>query len=197
MKNIVTKVFITLVAIALSFVAIVYFAPRVINSFGLFQEIIGTESANSADLVTLERVVDGDTIVVQYTDGASATVRLIGIDAPESVHDDPEKNTEEGRVASEYLKSLLIEGQALYLTKDVSNTDKYDRLLRYVWLNPPKEDTSFAQICLNAKLVVDGYAQAKDYPPNSKYSAAFAELEEAATKEGRGVSYLWAGMYSE
>ena len=169
------KIIPVVVAIFLCCGSLFYFAPRVINSFGLFQEILGTNSSNNMELVSLVRVVDGDTLVVKFSNGAEDTVRLIGIDAPESVHDDPEKNTEEGLVASDYLKSLLYEGQPLYLTKDVSDRDRYNRLLRYVWLNPPTEDNSFSQNCLNAKLVADGYAKPKDFPPDSKYAGAFAE----------------------
>lgn len=129
--------------------------------------------------VSLVRVVDGDTIIVN--DGSSEQrVRLIGIDAAESVHPDESRNTQEGTAASDYLKSLLTEGQTLYLQKDVSDTDKYDRLLRYVWLDTPASPdykTEAAEKLLNAIIVKDGYATVKDYPPDTKYSEILHSLE--------------------
>lgn len=119
-------------------------------------------------LITTEyvRAKDGDTLVVKK-DGKEVTIRLIGIDTPESVHPDQNKNTKEGESASEYTKNLLKDIKTLYLEYDINRTDKYGRDLAYVWLSPDKTDCNNM---LNYKLVKDGIAVAKEYKPNVKYS---------------------------
>lgn len=134
----------------------------------------------SMEEVSLIRVVDGDTIKVQVN-GEACTVRLIGIDCPESVHPDPSKNSEAGRRASAYTASLLKEGQHVYLQKDVSETDRYGRLLRYVWLSLPDDPSSDAErreLLLNARLLLSGNAAAKAYPPDTSLQEFFFSLEE-------------------
>lgn len=135
--------------------------------------------APAVEQVTLERVVDGDTIIVDFPDGESERVRLIGIDAPESVHPDEARNTQEGVDASDYLKGLITPGQTLYLEKDVSDCDKYDRLLRYVWLNAPTDgsEEDVAENMLNAIILESGHAVAKRYPPDTKYADVFERLQ--------------------
>ena len=140
-------------------------------------------SNTTLQAATVERVVDGDTIVV-LLNGESKKVRLIGIDAAESVHPDTSKNAEEGKTASEHLKETLVAGTEVWLEKDTSDTDKYDRLLRYVWLTKPDTTISYTADyikpkMLNAILVSDGYAKAKDFPPDTKYSKVFHSLENS------------------
>ena len=77
------------------------------------------------ELVTVGRVVDGDTI--ETSDGRK--VRLIGVNTPESTT----RTEEYGKEASNYTKSKL-EGKQVWLQKDVSNTDRYSRYLRIIWL---------------------------------------------------------------
>ena len=76
---------------------------------------IDTSSLIECDL---ERVVDGDTIIVHDPDGNRLRVRLTGINAPESVHEDESKNTEEGRQASAFMKELLEDVDVVYLEYD-------------------------------------------------------------------------------
>ena len=136
------------------------------------------------------RVVDGDTIEVRITGrvdgpgagdariGGSYDVRLIGIDTPESVK--PNSPVEcFGREASAAAKTLL-EGSEVRLVKDVDETDRYDRLLRYVYLGHE---------LANARLVINGYAAAYTYPPNVRHSELFVELQREAGRERRG---LWS-----
>ena len=66
------------------------------------------------------------------------------------------------------------------VVKDVEDTDRFDRLLRYVYL----EDEM-----ANARLVANGYAHAYTYPPNVRHSELFVQLEREARKKDRG---LWA-----
>jgi micrococcal nuclease len=121
-------------------------------------------------------VVDGDTIDVQIS-GRELRVRYIGIDTPETVH--PTRGEEPyGREASARNREL-VEGQTVYLEKDVSETDRYGRLLRYVWLD---EETM-----VNAVLVAEGYAQVSTYPPDVKYTDHFLELQRMAREDGRGL----------
>lgn len=135
-------------------------------------------AASGVEEAVVARVVDGDTIAVTRADGTQAKVRLIGVDAPESVHPDASRNTQAGADASAHLKGALPEGAPVWLERDVSDTDKYGRLLRYVWTaDPNAEGASFADDCLNAALVAGGWAQVKDYPPDTKRSAQLHGLE--------------------
>ena len=122
------------------------------------------------------RVVDGDTIKVNFK-GKEESLRLIGIDTPESVHPDANKNGEEGKIASNYTKSML-EGKDVVLEFDVQERDMYGRLLAYVWLG----NTMF-----NKTLLQEGYAQISTYPPNVKYVSDFVALERIARKSNKGL----------
>ena len=118
----------------------------------------------------VERVVDGDTVVL--ADGRR--LRLIGIDTPETVA--PGEPVQcFGPEASARTKSL-VEGRAVTLEKDVSETDRYDRILRYVYLPDGR--------MLNEVLVAEGYARAIRYPPDVKYAGRF-ESAEATARDAR------------
>lgn len=135
------------------------------------EESVSKETFTKAAVI---RVVDGDTLVA-YVDGTEQKIRLIGIDTPESVHPDASKNTQEGIDASNYTKSLITDGQIVYLEKDVSDTDQYGRLLRYVWLQEPDKITQeeIESKMLNAILVKNGYAKVKTFEPDHKYEKNF------------------------
>ena len=141
------------------------------------------------------RVVDGDTLKVSVPGEADATVRLIGMDTPESVAADEARNCEEGRIASDYAKSLVAPGQEVWLSRDVSDADRYGRLLRYVWLerpNDPADEGEIAGKMLNAVLVRDEYAQVKRYKPDTTLHDLFQRWGDEAAADGRGVTYKWA-----
>ena len=134
------------------------------------------------------RVVDGDTIEVIIEDkaegpgsggtepGITYSVRLIGIDTPESVA--PHSRVEcFGREASQAADALLA-GARVRLVKDVEDTDRFGRLLRYVYLRDEMA---------NARLVLNGYAAAYAYPPDTRHSEMFEMLEEAARADSRGM----------
>ena len=129
----------------------------------------------------VSRVIDGDTIEVNIY-GAACRVRYIGIDTPELTDERPEFYT----LAQEAtrLNRQLVEGEIVQLEKDISETDKYDRLLRYVYV-----DDTF----VNAELVSQGLAWAKAYEPDIKYQSHFEELEAEAREAGLGI---WA-VYGE
>lgn len=143
--------------------------------------LISNTNNISTEQVTLKRVVDADTIIVTTQTNEDIRVRLIGIDAPESVHPDTDKNTVEGEIASNYTKQQLKKGQTLYLEFDEERQDQYGRTLAYVWLTNDFDSTSVEDISnhmYNAKLIVNGYAIAKRFPPNTKYADIFDELEQ-------------------
>ncbi len=139
----------------------------------------------------VKRVVDGDTIVVDIDNKGEFKVRLIGVNTPESVAP-PEyleahgiENTEEGTYASIFTKELLSGCDVVYLQTDVSDTDRYDRLLRYVWLEVPKDMFDLAEVqdkMVNAILVKEGYAEAVRYEPDTMYAEYFEELETYASE---------------
>ena len=120
---------------------------------------------------TVTRVIDGDTIEVDIS-GTSYRVRYIGVDTPEFGKPGSDEATEANR--------QLVEGENVRLEKDVSETDKYKRLLRYVYVG----DTF-----VNAELVKYGLARAKAYEPDVKYQGYFEELEAKAREAGLGI---WA-----
>ncbi|MDH7476388.1 MAG: thermonuclease family protein [Microgenomates group bacterium] len=132
--------------------------------------------------VMVIRVIDGDTIVLEN----NQKLRYIGIDAPETVN--PKKEIEcFGKEASEKNRQL-VEGKYVYLEKDVSETDKYGRLLRYVWLKDQDNATGEA-LFVNDYLVSQGFAFAATFPPDVKYAKRFLEAEKEARNHRRG---LWS-----
>lgn len=139
-------------------------------------------------VVTLERVVDGDTIVVNHS-GEQLKIRLIGIDTPESVSPKKEKNNIYGTYASEYTKEVLENAGTLYLEYDEEETDSFDRILAYVWMD---DDFATYENMLNYKIVQDGYGINKEYPPNLKYAEA---LESACIYAKENEKGLW--IYEE
>ncbi len=146
--------------------------------------IVSTSSSGLSVKVT--KVVDGDTIEVDLN-GNLKRVRLIGINTPETV--DPRRGVQcFGHEASSETK-LLLNGQSVVLEKDVSEHDKYDRLLRYVYL--PRSDGTM--LFVNDYLVRVGYAQVSSYPPDVKYQTRFVQAEEEARNKKLG---LWGKCYN-
>lgn len=122
------------------------------------------------------KVIDGDTIELQN----GQTVRLIGIDTPETV--DPRRPVGcFGKEASNETKRLLS-NKVVILQKDVSDTDKFGRLLRYVFLPLTDGQTLF----INDYLVRAGFAKVLTYPPDVKFNEQLrlAEAEARAAKRG-------------
>ena len=127
--------------------------------------------------LAVERVVDGDTIVVS----GRRHVRLIGVDAPETV--DPRRAVGcFGREASAFLKSLLPEGTPVRLVGDVEQEDRFGRTLAYVYR---LSDGMF----VNAELVRQGYAEVLTIAPNVTHADEFVALARDARSASHG---LWA-----
>jgi len=120
-------------------------------------------------------VIDGDTIEVSL-EGQPYKVRYIGIDTPETVH--PTEAVQWMGPQATEANRRLVEGQTVLLEKDVSETDKYGRLLRYVWVG---------ELMVNAELVRLGFAQVSTYPPDVRYQDTFLQLQREARDAGRGL----------
>src|SRR3972149_7462309 len=144
-------------------------------------EVIGEEIETKEEQAIVAKVIDGDTIVLEN----GKTLRYIGIDTPE-VSQGTECFADE---STEKNKELVL-GKEVRLEKDVSETDRYGRLLRYVYVDPPSQDTTVRQgIFVNENLVYEGYATAATYPPDVAYSDLFRQAEKDAREKNRG---LWS-----
>ena len=126
--------------------------------------------ASSSETAVCTRVIDGDTIEIKDQAGKTYKVRYIGIDTPEK--GDPYFNE------ATQANSSLVLNKELRLEKDVSETDKYGRLLRYVYVG---------DLFVNAHLVAEGFAQASTYPPDVKYADYFLDLQRQAREQGKGL----------
>jgi micrococcal nuclease len=125
------------------------------------------------------RIVDGDTIVVSFG-GTDYKLRYIGMDTPETV--DPTSPVQWMGSQATAANTALVAGKTVYLEKDVSDVDRYDRLLRYVWLAD-----GAAWTLVNLELVKQGVASAISYPPDTKYDALYADAESIARQSGIGL----------
>lgn len=127
-------------------------------------------------LFEVSRVIDGDTIEIE----GGQRVRYIGIDTPE-LGDNPDCY---GQESFEKNKEL-VENGIVGLEKDVSETDRYGRLLRYVYMG---------DLLINDVLVRQGYANASSYPPDVKYQSQFTDAQIEARDNNRG---LWSSCVSQ
>lgn len=128
----------------------------------------GGITGQEGEVGQVEYVVDGDTIDV-VIDGESYRVRYIGVNTPElnePCYDDATN-----------VNISLVGGETVRLVKDVSETDQYGRLLRYVYVG---------DLFVNAELVAGGWAEAVRYDPDTAYLDTFYELEDAARAAGLG-----------
>ena len=129
-------------------------------------QVIGEKTENT-NLVKVTKVIDGDTIVVE----GGEIVRYIGIDTPEK---DQECFSRDATSKNEE----LVGGKLVRLEKDISERDRYQRLLKYVWSG---------DIFVNEYLVRQGYATAVSYPPDVKYQELFRQAEKEARENGSGL----------
>lgn len=122
----------------------------------------------SATFAKVTRVIDGDTIVID----TGEHVRYIGIDTPEV-----ETNECFATEASEINKNLVL-GKTVRLEKDVSDIDKYGRLLRYVFV-----DDDF----INNELIKNGSARVETIKPDIKYESEFVTWQKFAKQNNLGL----------
>ncbi|MEK7597414.1 MAG: thermonuclease family protein [Patescibacteria group bacterium] len=144
---------------------------------------VPTSFVGEKQTVKVVRVIDGDTIEIE----GKIKVRYVGINTPEIYHDTTGKKTGEQCFADEsYLENKkLVEGKIITLVKDVSDKDKYGRLLRYVYVDP---STSSGQaIFVNDYLITNGFAKIMTIKPDIKYAQQFKEDEKAAKTNNLGI----------
>ncbi len=139
------------------------------------------------EFATVSDVVDGDTIRV-VINGTEYPLRYIGMDTPEPDATDPTiKRMADLATAA---NSSMVAGQDVFLEKDESETDQFDRLLRNVWL----VDDNSEWVMVNLSLVRLGYGQVSTFPPDVKYVDALVTAQEEAQQEGIG---MWAPVTAE
>ena len=114
------------------------------------------------------RVVDGDTIDVEL-DGVITRIRYLQMNTPER----DEKCYREANAANE----KLVEGKIVRLVADKELVDRYDRLLRFIYVD---------DVLVNRVLVEQGYAEVVLYPPNDAHYDEFVQLEAEAAAAGLG-----------
>jgi micrococcal nuclease len=115
-------------------------------------------------------VIDGDTVEL----GDGSRVRYIGMDTPETAGDCYNRESTMRNIS-------LVLNHVVQLEKDVSETDQYGRLLRYVYVDG---------VMVNEVLVAEGFAQVATYPPDVKYQERFLAAQQEAVAASAG---LWAG----
>lgn len=146
------------------------------NNFTIASSISTTNTNKTTisnnNTVLVARVIDGDTIEIE----GGQKVRYIGIDTPETV--DPRKPVQCFAIEATKKNKELVEGKRVRLEKDISETDKYGRLLRYVYVDG---------IFVNDYLVRQGYAYASTFPPDVKYSEQFLAAQKEARENNRGL----------
>ena len=131
---------------------------------------------------TLVKVVDGDTVQVNIN-GTRETIRIIGINTPETV--DPRRPIEcFGKEASDKANTLLPIGKAVELEQDLSqdNRDRYKRLLRYVFIDG---------VDYGKQMIAEGYAYEYTYEIPYKYQLDYKEAQRLAQENKRG---LWGDI---
>lgn len=143
-----------------------------------------------ADTYRLVRVVDGDTVIINYN-GKEEKIRLIGIDTPEAsinpkTRRDAERSKvdinsiiEQGKKATAFVEQILLDEEFVLVEFDVQKRDRYKRLLGYVYLQDGR--------MLNEIIVRSGYASLMTIPPNVKYKDRFLKAYRAARDEKLGL----------
>lgn len=133
-----------------------------------FESGVTPANAPAGETARVTRIIDGDTIDVTMND-ETFRVRYIGVDTPE--RDEPcyQEATEANRA--------LVGGQTITMVRDVRETDRFGRLLRYIYVG---------DVFVNERLVVDGWARAVSFPPDVTYYDHFRQLERQASQANIG-----------
>ena len=193
MKNNIKKIIYILILVVLTALAS-YFLKKELdekaqnNLNNNNTEITTNTTQNNKEEIELQeayvtKVIDGDTIGVTI-DGKYYKVRFVGINCPEYT-----KEIEPyGKEATEYTNEKLYH-KTIYLQKDITDTDNYDRLLRYIWLD--KVDTineeTIKNSLFNYELVINGLAHSNYYKPNITLQNYLEEAEDYAKKNKIGM----------
>ena len=152
------------------------------GGFDLFDSGGGDEVNRASVTGRVTRVVDGDTVKVRLANGrGTRTVRYIGVDTPESVK--PGEPVQCFAEQASDFNDRIVTGRRVRLRVGRERTDRYGRLLAYVYVE------GGAVHFINAELVRRGYARTLEIPPNTDFAERFRKLERGAQRAHRG---LWA-----
>lgn len=163
---------------------------KVWPAFLLFLSLVTPAQSQTVESARVLKVVDGDTLKVEFQ-GRRESIRLIGIDCPESkknakAKEDAKRSGQDietmialGKRATTFTNGLVKKGDIVKIEFDIQQKDKYRRLLGYVYL--------FDGRMLNEEIVKAGYAQPSTYPPNVKYQERFSKASQEARGNGRGL----------
>lgn len=148
--------------------------------FGLALAACSTPNEGAAlTSPTVVEIIDGDTLVIDF-DGHVETVRLLGVDTPETV--DPNRPVQcFGAEASQFLEDSLPPGTPVDVVRDIEARDRFDRLLVYL---SRTDDGTF----VNAELLRGGYGDIAIYAPNTAYRE---QLEHALATARTSNAGLW------
>ncbi|MGM0365386.1 MAG: lamin tail domain-containing protein [Actinomycetota bacterium] len=133
----------------------------------LYEPETGNAPQTGEDQCMVEYVIDGDTLVA-----GGRRVRLLGINTPE----EGQYFYEESRQAL----MVMVDGKAIRMEKDITDKDRYGRLLRYIYLG---------DLFVNLEMVKRGFANTYTYPPDVAYQEMLVEAERYAREKNLG---LWA-----
>ena len=144
------------------------------------REEVTTEPDQPSDITTFDAevvsVTDGDTIKVRIN-GNVESVRFLLVDTPETNHPRLGKQPF-GQDAKDFMKQML-EGKTVQLEKDISDRDKYGRLLYYLYVDGKS---------VQEELLRNGLARvAYVYAPNTKYVDQYYAIQKEAQKKGIGI----------
>lgn len=167
------KILLTPILVLIIFLA----ASLIIKQINQFQTtritpVVPTTTPQNRQTVKVIKVIDGDTIQIE----GGRFIRYIGIDSPEIAASGKPATcfSEEATIKNRE----LVEGKFVELEKDVSETDQYGRLLRYIYQDG---------VLINELLVSEGFTVIDPFPPDIKYQEKFIEAERKAKAENRGI----------
>ena len=127
----------------------------------------------------VSKITDGDTFYVTTSSSEKYKIRLIGIDAPETRNVGVKVRKEYFGTEAKIFVTQLLKNKKVKLTFDVQKTDRYGRILAYVYL----ENGVF----LNQYLVENGFAVVATFPPNVKFVEVFTKAEKSARNKKLGL----------
>ncbi|MCV0403565.1 MAG: thermonuclease family protein [Chloroflexi bacterium] len=148
---------------------------------------VGEGPTGELESAVVVRIADGDTITVEI-DGRRERVRYVGVDAPEVANAERGSPAECGADAATDANRALVEGVELTLERDATDRDRFGRLLRHVWVAPDGE-----WLHVGEALVVDGWVEARSFPPDTLHDARLDRAERTARAERAGIWGACAG----
>ena len=151
-------------------------------------EIDEDELPDDAQEAYFVDIVDGDTFEAEILDDdgrtSDVTIRMIGIDTPETSYSYGNEPECYGQEAKSRTEGLLLYAEEIWLVADVEDTDDFGRLLRYVYF---RSDIDGNIYLLNEVLVREGYALAKTYRPNTAHQDELDRAERRAIENANGM----------